>query len=98
MRCVPNGPAGECWRDVTDPGEGTRTHYHYKTSEWTEGFRVKVTGEWLAFFERLEKNTRNREDFSDYDRKKLLQAERRRLSRSFKVSEEELEEILKATD
>jgi hypothetical protein len=98
MQCVPGGPVGECWRDVTDPGDGTKTHHHYALSEWTSDFRAKLTAEWLAFFERLEKNTRNREGFSDYERKKLLQAEKSRLARAFKVSEEEVEEILKATD
>ena len=48
--CVPNGPAGECWRDIVDPLKGRKTHTHYGLSEWNGEFRRTIDGEWLRFF------------------------------------------------
>jgi hypothetical protein len=99
-QCVPHGPAGECWREVTDPGDGSMTRNHYKLSEWTEQFRGQVNSEWLRCFELLEKDIRQEGQEGrvlEFQRKTLLQVLKKRLAEAFKITDQQFEEILKAT-
>jgi hypothetical protein len=95
---VPEGPRGECWREVTFTNTGRKSHKHFEISEWKPEFRSYVAREWLQAFKQYENRPREQFPPSDYEAALAIKAEKMKLADSIGISIEEFDEILQTPE
>jgi len=91
-----NARGQECWREITLVRSGQKARRHFEMSEWTNKFRAEVSAAWLGAFQSHELETRGIRSLSDRDRQKNLQRKKESLADEFRISVDELQEILEA--
>jgi hypothetical protein len=94
----PEARGGECWREITQSRRGFKIRKHYQFSEWTREFRSQVSAGWVHAFQKLEQEARQRSHASESDRQERFKAAKGVVADRFKISVDELNDILEATD
>jgi hypothetical protein len=96
---LPDGHGGgECWREVTESRSGETARHHFDHSEWTKYFRSVVVARWTEAVQKHNEELRDEPQSTVAERQKKLTERKAGVAAILKITSEELEEIVEATD